>query len=504
MRKRIFLFICLPLSLFSQVDESVNYQVLMSQFFESGYTSQPLYAHSNDKLLIATKAGDSIFLRLFDEKDLNLITQHNYASFPKQIGFKGILSIQKILHRYFLFYFFEDPQRDIQDLFLQEIDVDKGIFIGKARKIFVLKHSNSFNKVSINPDKNSNRFLVHYKRLIKYENDPTYYYEYNLIVFDAVGNIIKGYIYVPKFGIKNTQKHRVVLDSEGNIHLIINKKNKDRKQNTFFEHVVIPLNGEEIMVLNEKGVAPFTDTDVLFEQENGQLLLAGLYSEKDKKGRNGFYCIEFNSDNTIAREILIDIPLNCINTYSEFKDRNKNTKREASGENFAVESLVLREVVPTSDSAYLFIAEVFEEPKSDLPAYKYKDLYVAKIKVDSSLAWITKIPKQQSEDASFGYRYIPYGDDHLFVFNDHKANLELKDGSYAHPIKDYQEGVLMGYNVNNLDGESTKEILIDFRNYDEYNLEDIKPSSIFAIERNGFYFLNTTEDGFVVFGVKGN
>jgi hypothetical protein len=502
MRKSIFLLICIPLSLFSQVDDSVNYQMVMSQFFEVGYTSQPLYAHSNNKLLIAAKAGDSIFLRLFDEKDLNLISQHSYAAFPKKMGFKGILSIQKILNRDFLFYFFEDPQQDIQDLFMQEIDVEKGIFIEEARKIFVLKHSNTFNKVSITPDKNRNRFLVHYKRMIKYENDPTYYFEYNLIVFDAVGNIINGYIYVPKFGIKNTQENCTALDSKGNIHLIINKKNKSRKQNTFFEHVVIPLNGDQIIVLNEEGVAPFTDTDILFEQENGQLLLAGLYSEKEKNGRNGFYCIEFNANNKIAGKTLIDIPLNCINSYSKLKDRNKNIKLEASGENYAVESLVLREVIPTADSSYLFIAEVYEEPKSDLPTFKYKDLYLAKMEADHKLAWTTKIPKQQSENASFGYRYIPNGEDHLFVFNDHKANMELKDGFYAHPIKDHKEGVLVGYNVSNLDGKSTKKILIDFSNYDEYTLGNIKVSSIFAIEGVGFYFMNTSEGGFLVFGVK--
>ena len=502
MRNSIFLLLFLPLTLFSQVEDSVNYELITSQFFEVGYTSQPLYAHADDKLLIVTKAGDSVFLRLFDEKKLDLISKHSYAPFPKGIGFKGILSIQQIQLRYFLFYFFEDPQRDIQDLFIQEIDPRNGVFIGESRKIFALKHSNTFNKVSILVDKNRSRFLVHYKRMIKYENDPTYYHEYNLIVFDAVGNIINGYIYVPKFGIKTTEAHCITLDSQGSIHLVINKKNKERNQAASFEHVIIPLNGDQPIVLDQEGPAPFSDTDVLFEQENGKLLLAGMYSEKDKKGRNGFYCIEFNSDNTIARKTLLDIPLDCINSYSEFKDRNKNTKREASGENLAVESLVLRELIPTTDSAYLFIAEVYEEPKSDVPAYKYKDVYVGKMRADQSLAWITKIPKHQSEAASFGYRYIAQGDDHLFVFNDHKANLKLEDGSYAHPIKDHHEGVLMGYCLDNQNGSSSTAILIDFEDYHDYKLGEIKAGTIFPIAGNGFYFLNTSEGGFVVFGLR--
>lgn len=491
--------------MFSQEIKKDSFEVKVSERFDVGYVSTPLYVHDDEQFLIVSKTRDSIHLRVFNRENLELISQNAYAAFPKGIGFKGIYSIKQLHHRFFLFYFFEDPLRDVQDIFIQEIDSKTGVFVGDSKHIYAIKNSNSFNKVNITVDKVQNRFIIHYYRMIKYQNDPTFYYEYSLILFDAVGNIINGYTYVPPYSIQKINDIKGALDSNGDIHLIVQLKLKDDDDNARYDRVRIPLNSGEVEVFSENAVySPYLDPDILVEKEKGKMLIAGLYSNSNKKTRNGFFIMEYDKQDSILTRVKIDIPLNCINNYTSGKDQNKRNKKENSGQNVGIENLQIRELISTKDSTYLLVAERYEESKSDIAIYRYKELYITKVNAKFQVEWSVKIPKHQSSNAAFGYKYIADGKDHVFIFNDNAENLLLVNSEYPEAIKEYEHGVLMACTIKDEDGRMKKDVFLDLRDYADYDLDVINISKvIYAVGDGECVFLNSTINGeFVVFRVK--
>lgn len=505
MKKLFFLLFLLPNILLSQELEELAFEVKVSDRFNVGYVSTPLYLHNEEQILIASKTRDSIHLRIFDRVNLTLLSQNAYAAFPKGIGFKGIFQIEQLHHRFFLFYFFEDPLRDIQDIFIQEIDSETGTFIGESKHIYAIKHSNSFNDVNISVDRQHNRFMIHYYRMIKYENDPTFYYEYSLILYDAVGNIINAYTYVPPYSILKIENMNANLYSNGNIHLVINFKNKGESKTAKFDRVEIPFNTGEAEVFSENlRDASYMDPEIFFEKSNANKLIVGLYSDEDKKSRNGFFIMEYDQKDSLLASQKIDIPIACISKYSPTKEQKKLNKKEGSGKNVGIENLRLRELIATKDSSYLLITEKYEESKSDLAIYRYKELYVAKVNAKFQLEWTTKIPKYQSGDAAYGYKYISNGKDHVFIFNDNLDNLLLVETEYPEVLKEYNEGILTACTISNSDGSLKKELILDFEDYLDYDLDVINPSkSIYSTGEGECVFLNTTKNGeFVVFSMR--
>ena len=85
-----------------------------------------------------TKSGDSIHMRSFDLLSLEILSSRAYAAFPSKFGFKGILDLEKLNNKYYLFYFFEDPLLDYEDVFMHQIDTNTCELVGPRKKIYTL------------------------------------------------------------------------------------------------------------------------------------------------------------------------------------------------------------------------------------------------------------------------------------------------------------------------------------------------------------------------------
>lgn len=503
MKTIFFLLLFWPLLGLTQKVDTSHFEVKTSAVFDVGYMSTPLYAQTDTSFLVITKSGDSIHLRLFNSTTLELLSTNAYAAFPKQTGFKGLIDLKRIRNSYFLFYFFEEPMRDYQEIYMAQVDPFSGTILGEGKKLYTLKHSDSFDKTLLDVDIENNRFLLHYQRMIKYVDDPTYYYEYNLLLFDAAGNILHGYTYVPPYSIKKIESMLANIDSRGNIHLLVNIKNKDNKKKARFDRIMIPFNSKDMMVSKEEIAFPFITIDYLQEQKEGKMLIAGLYSHASKKTFDGFLIMEIDNINSISKPFSIDIPLQTINSYSSKKVHDKNIRIENKGTQVGIENLTFRELIQNENGSYLLVAENYERLKSDVPAYRYRELLVSKITSDYQFQWCSKIPKFQSEKAAFSYQYIPFNSKHLFIYNDDPENLQIDINASPTVIKDYDKGVLAASILADEDGSIHKEIALDLRDYEDLKLNAILTTkAIFAVNEGSFIFLNTgTTGGFILFSL---
>lgn len=179
-----------------------------------------------------------------------------------------------------------------------------------------------------------------------------------------------------------------------------------------------------------------------------------------------------------------------------------------------LESLILRRVKVFEDGSYLLVGEqeTYYSPQRRPPnplvkaqmveQRHFNDLLAFKIKKDGTMAWIKKLPKQQTGSSDIGdMSFFTFSNDeaHYFLYADEKDNLNLGFDEKPRRHLSTLDSYLIAYKINDKDGVVIKigiGYLNDFLGYKIYhfNVHGVEAISEKEIIFDGY--VKDNEDAF--------
>lgn len=179
---------------------------------------------------------------------------------------------------------------------------------------------------------------------------------------------------------------------------------------------------------------------------NGDIVLAGFYSERGTYSVKGVFYQRMNSDGEeMLADRMTEFDKAFITQYASQREVKRIEKRERRGEEaelfeFDMDNFLLRADgggTLVAEQYYMYV-ETVTTPSGNgqtttryIYHYIYNDILVLNFNADGELVWKCKIPKRQHTTNDGGY-YSSYalmvqGDKLFFVYNDNPRNLTLEE-----------------------------------------------------------------------------
>lgn len=399
---------------------------------------------------------------------------------------------------------------DYTSLYAQFVDKSSLTPIGERVEIFhlplerKLRYSNGGFDYAISKDKKRTAFIIQYPGdrsgtatlgyQLRNENfDIVYEHDINL-------ECEKEAVEIAGLDVANNGS------SYGLIKIYDKKKLNNDRRNASFQYHIIGCNEKgnhiNLPVKLDEGM---NIQNMHFElAANGDIYIGGFYGTSCCTIDGSFFIKVDGKTNEQTTYNTKAFSLDFITEGLSDKKQNQVERRAEKGEAIGFDNVDFRDFIVRQDGGVVLIGEFYAvninnntEAAGGNPNgthFNYKDIIVVSIDPKGQIEWSKKILKRQltTDDGGFMSSFVlaVNGDNLYFVFNDHEANLTVKD---ANELKTYDR------NMNNsivtmvsLDGkgEMTREQVISQR---ELGLE-IRPQSCAQVSSNEL----------ILFGLKRN
>jgi len=512
------------LSSHGQKTLSKEYEYKVSTPYKNVDANDNYYLTGDGKAISVKIDKRDVFVQKYDIDKPGMVSEKFYEdAYPKNAVVERVLFINgKVI----LFYTQWDGDNKKEQLYVQEIDMDKGEFKGPAKLLLKIDGKvsgvgsgrvmdfNLTDKFIVYRSFDNKNFLVQYRRIPEKKRDTKSFDQIGLVAFDGDMNQLSSREITMPYTERRMDVLDYQLDNKGNLFMLTKvfhddsnddkKRKKDEEANYHIELFTLKPGSDKLNVTKVENKDKFINRLNIFDSPKGDIVAAGFFS--NGKGKNfqrncdGVITFKMKSDGTVYDQFTYDIPVEVINEYESKKTKRKNERKEENGEGAKFTDLVLRDVEVMDDGSVILVGEQYfyqvhhhvgmnGSSGSTTVTYHYYDILATKINADGSLAWMKKVPKIQNGSSGKGgmsYQYFHNDKDHFLVFLDNVKNYNLAADQVPVKHTDGSGGYLTAVRIEDKTGNFTKASILNSRDVEDINLERMKMDAILKTSDNTF------------------
>lgn len=474
----LFVFAFYQTSIYSQkgapeLTRSKKVKVTKGNAYPVVNSPMKLYFPVDGKILsVKVMMGAKKFVfQVFDQKTMNEIKRKDQAITQSGAMFEHIIEINK---KVFMFYNVYDKANTTEQLFVQEISVEKGEFVGSPKNILKIpekvKSTMGYNKFDFDLSSNKSKFVVKYTYLDESKVTVKNVSKIGLATFNTDMELItKQDITMPDVDAK-IEKLDFTVDSKGNSYFLL-KKNKEiahafnRSANNNpdnFNIILIKVEADGQVNESEIVIKDYIIEDIILkENDKNEIVCAGYYRLPKASSTKGVFITKINKNGEIDTPLFYDFSIDLITQYSKTSDK-KVQKMEEQEEKAGIHSLDMVNIVTLKGGGVLLTGHVhYVTTRSTKEGvtyiYHYDDIIVTKINENSELDWMKRIPKRSTFES---FRLFYSHNNVYIVFTDNPENATLQNDMKPQKANS-NNGYVVAHKFNLDDGE--KEYLPLFR-----------------------------------------
>ncbi|MGB0886659.1 MAG: hypothetical protein ACPGSL_00940 [Vicingaceae bacterium] len=486
--------------------------------------SKSYYKHKDLILGIKVKKkkkGDIYTLQTYNSNKLSLEKVKVYDDFPTSLSRESIITLND---RIFIFFSGWNKQKEVEQLFVREIDVENASFKGDLKLISEVDgelsgvssgkfmNFNVFEKYSFYPSFDESKLLIKYRLYPEKKNDSKNKDVIGYKVFNENIELLHGSEVEMPYTEKKMENLDYTVDNSGRFYIAAkvyrdnstkqnatNKQDGTKEINYDIEVMTISVNGDltQKKIILESG--KHINSLILFESGTGEIISTGYYSSGGKKGyslsdADGVFKFNLTTADDNFKINYYDIPLEIINQNKKKREVEKKKKKEEKKEGGAsLSNLNPVRFFVHSDGSIVLIGEqsfvtthtysTSEGKTRTVTTYHYDDVLITKINNDGSLAYMKKMAKRQVNELS-SFELIEGKDDLYLVYLDDIKNLDLNLVDVPYRAGEF----LTAYKINYETGETSKISLFDYRIVKKQKIYQFSLSRIITTADDEFVF----------------
>lgn len=524
MKKQFYLLTLLLITItssFAQKTLSTDYSYKVSEPYRVFDADDKYYFSKGNEVMAIKIDGKEILIQKFNSDKPAFIKEKNYEKFfPKNYSLEEILEIND---KFYFFYSSWDGDNDKEQLFSIEINFATGEFVGSPKLVFNVNGKiagtmvGSMFSVSVQDkfdffqSSDKKNVLIQYRRKPEVKRDTKSFDIIGLYAYDGNLNKIYGNEVTMPYTERRMNNLDYQLDKKGNLYLLTKifhddsndekKRRSDTEANYHVELFTIKSGSTKIDISKFENKDKFINKLWLFDTDKDFIVCGGFYSNS-KSGfddSDGIVAFKIKADGTIYDQSFHEIPTEVINQYESEKTKRKNEKKERKGDDPTFADLELRDMVVNADGSIVFVGEQYfvvthttysaQGGARTTYTYHYCDMLVSKIKADGSLAWMKKIPKNQSGARGKGgmsYKYFNANNNHFIVFLDNVKNIDLPLDKAPERHSDGHGGYLTAVKISDTDGSLSKGSILNARDVEDFKIYQFSTNRIVKTSENSF------------------
>lgn len=502
---------------YAQKELSKNYSYTVSKPYKVFDAHTKLYFYKNNQILTVKIDGKEILLQKFSSKGDKVEFKSEKLYLAKELFPKNYVveSVMEFNDKFYLFYASWDGDNDKEQLFVREIDIEKGEFIGQNRLLIKVDGKVTGTSAIGFNIKGKFEFLVSLdkkKMLVQYRKKPEV--KRDTKSWDIIGvNAFEGDLELKwnnELKMPYTERRMDVLDytidRESNAYILAKvyhddsnddkKRKKDKEANYHVELFRVKSGTNTIDITKIEVKDKFINGLWMYESPDANYMVcAGFYnSGKTRKGADGMMVFKVKKDGDIYDKSFHEIPLEIINQHLKGRHKKKNEKKEADGEGAELENLVMDKIQINKDGSLVLVGEQYYTvthytQKHTYTSYHYNDIFITKIDPQGNLAWMKKLPKKQMGLRGMGgmsYQHFFANNNHYLLYLDNVKNFNLPDDKTPAQHTDGQGGFFTSYKINDATGESVNGSVFDMRKVDDMTMYQFSTNRILQTGENEF------------------
>lgn len=480
---------------------------------------------ANNEILAVKLTNNHLALQKFNANTLKLIKSNVISDVSKMEDF---LYLGKIKNHYYFFYSKWNKFNHRAKLFYREIDFSDCSFKGEAKCIIdsdkkilgwqmvskrtFYENPGSLNVFNICFSKDTSRILINYQLEQKLRNQGKGKAIEGFYVFDSNMDLKWGKEVEMPYSEETMVNLEYTPDDQGNVCFMAKIFNKDNREmgkkrrkdpNYHLEFLKLHANTAEL----QKTIIPlgnkFIDKVHLCEGENKTMDCIGYYDTYSQDD-DGIMYIQFDADGKIIRSVDHQIPevIRRQNTTTKQKEKDPYEELDHIRD---LDNLKMKEIIPEKGGGLLIVGE--QQYTSEYIAYRtkiqsdngapsinpgkpvsmtsssrfvplshYNAILITKIDKDGQVIWMRKIPKRQvggEEQGYMSFMYFSHNDNHYILFYDNPENLNLNTVAMPGRTIDQDKADLVGYRINDANGNLEKSLILKTNNVDGISLNHI-------------------------------
>ena len=451
-------------------------------------------------------------IQRFDAKAMKEVKRNLVTEVPEGIVVENVAWLGERAYFYFSQW---DRPNTTEQLFYQEIDIEKCTLIGKPERLIAIEGKltgmplyyvywftlNAPNKFTFLKSHDESKLLIQSRRNPIKKNDAINHDIIGMYVFDENHKKISGNeIKMPytEQAMDNLDYH---LDSEGIPYLLarVRPDGSDKNYvgmgagkeiNHHIELLKFDIPAGQIKVTKIEAEGYLLKDLWLYDGPNNNMICAGFYTALDRSllannsrevsanatearmlnedDADGIFIFDMKNSGSITAKNFHEIPVEVINQYERAGVQKRNEKKDKKGK-AQFEELVMKEFVVQDDNSILIIGEqVYSTTHYSngrvYVIYHYDDMLMTKIDPNGKLAWMRKLPKRQESSnpmGGVGFKHITLENKHYVIFLDNVKNMDLKLNQRPAKHVDGKGGFLTAYGVEDATGKASKISIFD-------------------------------------------
>lgn len=440
--------------------------------------------------------------------------------------------IEELGDKVYCYYSSWDRPNTTEQLFCQEIDIDKCTLIGEPKRLIAINHKLTgvpfayvdwvlFNlpyKFTFYKSNDETKLLVQTRRRPDKKNDAINHDIIGMYVFDSNHKQLAGNEFKMPYTEQAMDNLDYHLDGDGIPYILARVRPDGSDKNykgigagkTINHHIEllkfdVPNGQIKVTKIDAEG---YLLKDIwIFDGPNNNMFCAGFYTLLNKnllqegedrpansaQGRitdrddaDGIFVFDVKNSGSVNNKNFHEIPLEVINQYERKGTQNRNANKEKKGK-AQFEDLRIRSFDVQDDNSIIITGEQFFTEKRVSNGQVYiiyhsEDMLITKIAPDGKLAWMKKLPKRQVSSTPFGmtgFRHLELEGKHYLVFLDNVKNMELGVNKRPAVHIDGKGGYVTAYKVDDATGNVSKLSIFDTKNVKGgYKVTQFNPSKI--------------------------